>query len=246
MLFPVVPNAPGVPPVARLPGAAIPASPVLLIADAASVVQSVASLFGTSWGVFDSNGNQVVGQGVNSILNVVTGLGTGNVLDLDFHASWAISESPVEQGAFQSYNKVQRPYDVSLTVTAGGSNANRSLLLNQVIALMPSTDLFTVGMPEQSIASVNPINYAFSRRADRGLGLLIITIFFKQIRPAGNPQFSTTGTPASTAAAAGTTGGVANITSPTTQFASATSQSQTGVVSPMQAPSSVVGAVGGQ
>lgn len=242
-LFPTVPNAPGVPPVARLPGASIPANPVLLVADAASIVQGVASFFGTDWGVF-LNGVQVVGQGVNSILNVVTGLGTGNVLDLDFKGSWVISENPVEGGAFQSYNKVQRPYDVALTVTAGGVKANRQLLLNQVIAIMGSTELYTIGMPEQPIDGVNPINYGFSRRHDHGLGLLIISVFFKQVRPAGNPQFSTVGTPSSAAATSGATGTAANITSPTTQFASATSQSQTGVVSPTQAPASVVTAIG--
>jgi hypothetical protein len=238
-LFPVVPNVPGVPAVPRLPGAAIPAQPVLLVADAVSVIQSIAGLFGTNWGVFDSNGVQVVGQDVNSILNVVSGIGTGNVLDLDFKASWTIPEYPVEQGGFQSYNKVQRPYDVALTVTAGGSNANRQLLLDQVIAIIGSTDLYTVGMPEMPIAGVNPIGYGFSRRHDHGLGLLMITMLFKQVRPGGNPQFSTTGTPASTAAASPTTGGAAPITSPTTPFAASTSQVQTGQVSPVQ-PSSPI------
>lgn len=242
-LYPVVPNVPGVPPVARLPGAAIPAQPVLLVADAASLIQSVAALFGTNWGVFDSNGVQVVGQGVNSIFNVVSGLGTGNVLDLDFKAGWSIPTYPVEQGGFQSYNKVQRPYDVAVTVTAGGSNANRQLLLDQVIAIMGSTALFTVGMPEMPIAGVNPVNYGFSRRHDHGLGLLMVTIFFQQVRPGGNPQFSTTGTPTSTAVAAPTTGDVPPITSPTRP--SLTSQVQTGPSSPVQAPPSVVSAVGG-
>jgi hypothetical protein len=238
-LFPVVPNVPGVPPVARNPGVAIPAAPVMLIADAVSVVQGIAALFGTNWGIF-LNGVQVVGQDVNSIFNVVSGSGTGNVLDFDVKTSWSIAEYPVEQGGFQSYNKVQHPYDVAITVTAGGSLSNRQQLLDQVDAIMGSTQEFDVIMPEKAFIGVNPINYGISRRHDHGLGLLIIPIFFKQVRPASAPQFS--GTAASVAGTA-TTNQAPSIPSPTPQFASATSQVQAGQVSPGQVPASVAGAL---
>lgn len=241
-LYPVVPNAAGVPPVARLPGAAIPSAPILLVADAVSVLSA---FLAPDWGIF-LNGVQVVGQDVNSAIANLSGIGSGNFLDLAFRLGFDISKYPQENGAFMSYNKIQKPYDVAVTVTAGGSNINRALLLTQVQAIIATTNLYTVVMPEGPIESLNPVGYAIQRRHDHGLGLLMIEIFFEQVRPAGDPTFSTTGTPTSTAAAAGTTGGATPITNPTAAFASSTSQSSGGVVSPTVPPAAVSTAVAGK
>lgn len=229
-VFPTVPIAPGVPPVNRVPGATF-ANVVLLTADAVSIISALA---GPSWGVFNSFGTQVIGQQLTGIVNFalgsLTGFGSGNFMDLDFKNRFSISKAPQEQGAFMSYNKVNSPYDVAITVTAGGTVQNRQLLISQVIAIIGSTDLFEVRMPEGPLAGLNPVGYQFSRKADRGLGLLVVEIFFEQVRPAGNPAFSTTATPSSTGAAAPTTGGAAPITSPVNP--SSTSTQSLGVLSP--------------
>lgn len=214
----------------------------LLTADAVSVISAFS---GPQWGIF-LNGVQVVGQDIlGAFLSNVTGFGNGNFLDLDFHERFSISEYPVEQGAFQSYNKVQSPFDVAVTITAGGSDANRTLLLIQVEAIIGSTDLYTVAMPEGTLNSVNPIAYGYRRQHDRGLGLLEINILFKQVRPAGNPVFSTTQTTGNTPASAPTTGGVAPITNPTPAFTPSTSQSYLGIFSATTTPTSVASAVTG-
>jgi hypothetical protein len=215
---------------------------VLLTADAVSVVSAFS---GPQWGIF-LDGIQVVGQGIfGAFLSNITGFGSGNVLDLDYHVRYGISEYPVEQGAFQSYNKVQTPFDVGVTITAGGTDANRTLLLTQVEAIIGSTDLYTVMMPEGTLNSVNPIAYGYRRQHDRGLGLLEINILFKQVRPAGNPTFSTTQTPGNTAAAAPSTGGPVPITNPTPAFTPSTSQTYLGIFSATNTPASVASAVAG-
>lgn len=214
---------------------------ILLTSDAVSVIRS---FLGQQWGIF-LNGVQVVGQDVvGTILNSITGFGNGNFLDLDYHVRYAISEYPVEQGAFQSYNKVQTPFDVAITVTAGGSDANRTLLLTQVEAIIGTTDLYTVNMPEGTLNSLNPVAYGYRRQHDRGLGLLEVNILFKQVRPAGNPTFSTTQTPDNIPAAAPTTG-VPSITNPTPAFTPSTSQSYLGIFSATTTPTSVATAVAG-
>lgn len=214
----------------------------LLTADAVSVINAFS---GPQWGIF-LNGIQVVGQGfLGAFLGNVTGFGNGNFLDLDYHVRYAISEYPVEQGAFQSYNKVQTPFDVAVTITAGGSDANRTLLLTQVEAIIGSTNTYTVVMPEGTLNSVNPIAYGYRRQPDRGLGLLEVNILFKQVRPAGNPTFSTTQTTGNTASSAPTTGGPAPITNPTPAFTPSTSQSYLGIFSASITPTSVASAVAG-
>lgn len=244
-LFPVVPNVPGVPPVARLPGASPIPTAVLLVGDVAGIVNS---FLGPQWGIFTQPAfglprTQVVGQGISNIISAVTGLGTNNFLDLDFRSSYSISEYSVEAGGFQSYNKVQRPYDVACTVTAGGTVTNREALLAQVEGIISSIDLFSVQMPERPLGNVNPVNYGYSRRSDRGLGLLMVTIMFKQVRPAGDPQFSTTSTTGT--AAASSTSTAPDISNPVPAAASATTRVPTGVVSPQAASPAIVSAVRG-
>ena len=212
---------------------------VLLTSDAISVLSAFS---GPQWGVF-LNGVQVVGQSVNNIINIVSGLGSGNFLDLDYRANFQISNYPVEQGAFQSYNKVQQPYDVAVTITAGGTVANRASLLSQVQAIIGSTDSYTILMPEGSLVGLNPVSYSYHRRHDSGLGLLMVTIVFEQVRPAGDPQFSTTSNTSNTGAAAPTTGGPAPITNPTTGFVASTSAISLGVMSALAPATSLVSGV---
>jgi hypothetical protein len=212
---------------------------VLLTADAISVLSAFS---GPEWGVF-LNGVQVVGQNVNNIINIVSGLGSGNFLDLDYRAHFSISNYPVEQGAFQSYNKVQSPYDVAVTITAGGTVANRAALLSQVQAIIGTTEQYTVLMPEGSLVSLNPISYSYHRRHDSGLGLLMVTIVFQQVRPAGDPQFSTTANTSNTGAAAPTTGGPPPITNPVTGFIASTSAISLGVMSALAPAVATVSAV---
>jgi hypothetical protein len=134
---------------------------------------------------------------------------------------------------------------VAVTITAGGSDANRTLLLSQVQDIIGTTDLYTVHMPEGTLNSLNPIAYGYRRQHDRGLGLLEVNILFKQVRPAGNPTFSTTQSPDNTAASAPSTGGPAPITNPTPAFTPSTSQTYLGIFSAGTPPSSVATAVAG-
>ncbi len=221
--------------------ATILGSTILLVADAVSVVSSFLT---SDWGIF-LNGVQVVGQGVGSFIANLSGIGSGNFRDLAFRSAFDISKYPVENGAFMSYNKVQKPYDVAVTVTAGGSNINRQILLAQIEAIIGSLDLYDVIMPEGPIKGLNPVGYALQRQHDRGLGLLMVEIFFEQVRPAGDPTYSTTGTPTNIAASAATTGGATPITNPTPAFASATSQNSYGVIGPVITPSPIASVVSG-
>jgi hypothetical protein len=216
------------------------ANVVLLTADAVSVLNAFS---GPQWGIF-LNGVQVVGQNVLvNFLTSLVGFGNGNFLDLDYKVRWAIAEYPVEQGAFQSYNKVQTPFDIAVTITAGGSVVNRELLLTQVEAIIGSTDTFQIRMPEGSFDSVNPVAYGYRRSADRGLGLLEVSILFKQIRPAGNPIFSTTQTPGNTPSATPSIGLPSPIINPAPGFTPSISTSYLGIFSAASPPSSLLSAL---
>ena len=80
----------------------------LITSDGPDVSTAVAS---SQWGIF-LNGDPVV------ICD--------NVLSMEFRQDFKISNYPVEQGAFATYNKVQQPMEVKFRFSTGGSSAKRS------------------------------------------------------------------------------------------------------------------------
>jgi hypothetical protein len=101
--YAAVPDAPGVPPMVRL----IRTLDVIAIlaSDAAQLVRA----FGPPrWGIFSSFG-----------VPLLTG---DSVIAVDYRREYRISDYPVEQGGFGSYNKVQEPYDVRVTIAVSGKS----------------------------------------------------------------------------------------------------------------------------
>ena len=75
---------------------------------------------GSQWGVFSGGAPVITADTVTS---------------LDYKQEWAISDFPVERGAFESYDKVALPYDARVRFAAGGSAANREALLGSIAAV---------------------------------------------------------------------------------------------------------------
>ena len=60
-------------------------------------------LFDTQWGIFDQSGDPVITA--------------DTIVEVGYRREYRISDFPVEEGSFASYNKVQTPYDVRVTCT---------------------------------------------------------------------------------------------------------------------------------
>lgn len=171
-LFPVVPIAPGVPPLLRDPNAVIPAALTLLVADALTILGG----FGQAqWGLFK-----------NSVPVIVS----DNVVSFDFKREWTVSDYPLEQGAFESYDKVAVPFDVRLRFSMGGSDADRQAFLDSIDAAANTLDLFDAVMPEKVYPSVNVTHYDYRRTATNGLGLLVVDAWCIQVRVTAQAAFT--------------------------------------------------------
>ena len=150
---------------------------------------------GSQWGIFSGGG---------AVISADT------VAEFDYKQEWAISDFPVERGAFESYDKVDLPYDARVTFLAGGSEANRSALLSSIAAVAGTTQVFDVVTPEAVYISATISHYDYQRTAKRGLGLLSVTVWLLQIIVQGDDQ--------STAQASGSgqiNGGSVQTTDPT-------------------------------
>lgn len=197
-----VPDFPGVPPLLRDPKAAAIGfaagaitsfvSPVIGAAKSiiGSVTGSLDTMLGggddisgtadapTSWGLFDDQGQQVIFP--------------DTFLGIEYRNSRRISNYPLEQGAFESYNKVNDPFDVVVGMACGGDVAKRTDFLATCEALANDLNLYTLVTPEAVYESVNLERYDFARKQHNGATLITVNFYFKEIRINTKSEYTNT------------------------------------------------------
>lgn len=170
--FPDVPQVPGVPAVFR--NLTIP-TPAQLLNIALGGITDL--IFGTPlWGVYDQDGNKV--------------LEPDSFLGIRFRNGARVPNAPMEAGSFSSYNKVQTPFDAVISMAISADLAARQVFLGTVGALVQTTDLYAVVTPEISYGSANMVDYSYTRSERQGVTLIIVELFFKEIRESAVAQFS--------------------------------------------------------
>lgn len=154
----------------------------LISADAAIIA---GFFLGPRWGVFNPNGN--------------IALEPDSMVSLEFKKDWKIPNYPVEQGAFQTYNKVRLPHSTRIRMTKGGTEDDRYNFLYQVDYAASSLHLYNILMPEGSlIQSVNITNYSYNRTATNGVGLLSVDIELIQVSVSATAAYQNTAAPSGT------------------------------------------------
>ena len=166
----VFPNFPGIPPLINF---LFPSAPALMNADTVDGGQ-----FSKRWGVFKG------GQPVVSF---------DSFIGIDYRQGWTIADFPLEQGAFESYDKVQLPFDVRVKFAAGGTLENREALLQSTAAIAKTLDLYDVVTPEIVYTSVNVQHYDYRRTATNGNGLITIELWLLEVRINGQAGLTQTG-----------------------------------------------------
>lgn len=167
--MPDVPNLPGVPALSSYSSDPI----ALLTEDAVSLIGALSS---PQWGIF-LNGESVIAA--------------DSVVDFDYDQNFEISDYPQEQGAFESYNKAQRPAVIRMRFAAGGSEANRQNFFASIDAVMNDTNLYDVVTPEETYLNFNFMHRDYHRSAENGVGLIIVDIWLKEIMVTGSASINT-------------------------------------------------------
>jgi hypothetical protein len=171
--MPNVPNVPGVPPLTSYIANTI-----------AIVAQDLISLFippaAPQWGLFLDGASVVTANSVASF---------------EYKQDWPISDYPVEEGGFQSYDKVQLPFDVRVRFVSGGSEFDRQSLLDSVDAAANTLDLYDVLTPEALYESCSITHYDYQRTAVNGVGMIVVDVWLVQIRVTSTATFTNTQSP---------------------------------------------------
>lgn len=181
--YPNVPAAPGIP--------ALPRSPMFPPAGQAALgaVQGVlwrALQLGTRWGVYDKSGVAIFDPSSSGVVGAVAGgLGIGPTLStssFEFSAESRVSDFPVEQGSFATYNKVEQPFVSKVTLSFQGSEAQRTRFLATLETARTTTQILDVVTPEVRYVDVTLENYGYRRSNGQGATLLKVELSLKKIR----------------------------------------------------------------
>lgn len=132
-----------------------------------------------------------------------------------------ISDYPIEQGAFASFNKVQIPYDIRAVLVCDGRKMDQGDFMTKLEQMKNSTDLFDIATPEVMYLKASLVHYDFRREARSGVTMITADCWFEEIREAATSTYtvSQTGVPNinsnSPAAATPQNAGTVTVTIPT-------------------------------
>jgi hypothetical protein len=172
-----IPGVPNVPPFVNLIS-----SIALIVADAINFLTG----FGTpEWGIFQDG------------VSVVT---ADSVVSMGYKQNWAISTYAIEQGGFQTYNKVDTPYSARVRFASGGSQEDRQALLDSIAAIAGTTELYDVVTPEQVYTNANIQSFDYQRTSVNGVGLIQVDVQLIEVRETAVASFVNTKSPTAQAA----------------------------------------------
>ncbi len=132
------------------------------------------------WGIFTTDGAPVIIP--------------DSVISFEYQNDYRISDFPIEEGGFASYNKVALPYDARVTFSRGGSDDERAKFLVDLDRVVDSTDLYTILTPEVIYQRANIVSYDYARRSYAGAKLLLVQVKLEEVRSAAAATFTKTRT----------------------------------------------------
>lgn len=153
-----------------------------------------------------------------SIHDAVTGRAVivpDTVTKFEFRGERRISDYPVEQGAFASYNKTVDPYEIRMTMVCSGLNYAQSAIsalglnlgqdymqkadfIKQLDKMLDATDLFTVVTPDKAYENANLEHYDYRRESTNGATMLIVEAWFREVRVTASAAYTNSNSPSAT------------------------------------------------
>ena len=176
--FPDVPKTLGVPPVQRSMQNRGVDTQTALPAD-----QIVATAGKNRWGIYTKDG--------------VKALTPDSVSAVNYSFEYRVADFPIEEGGFESYDKVAMPFDALVSMTIGGTLANRRTFLSKLEDIKADRELYNVVTPERTYLSVNIVGARIDRSREQGAGLITVEVRLREIRENVTTAFSSTADPSS-------------------------------------------------
>lgn len=137
----------------------------------------------------------------------------------EYRGETRISDYPVEQGAFASYNRVLTPFDIRMTMVCSGllldkargalgigaiSGAlglgssqpmQKSDFIDTLESMRETTNLFDIVTPDRVYESLSLTHYDYRRETTNGATMLIVEAWFQEIRVTGSASYTSSNSP---------------------------------------------------
>ena len=139
------------------------------ILDAFNPINLLFSTPDSVWGIFDDSNNPIVSP--------------DTWLSVDYKNEWSLSDYPLEQGAFATYNKVNNPADIRVRMAIGAGNEQaRIAFLLALNDAANSLALCTVVTPEVTYSNLNISHVDYRREQTNGSKIIIADVWLREIR----------------------------------------------------------------
>jgi hypothetical protein len=148
------------------------------------IQSAIGMLTDRQWGIFDQNGNSVVTA--------------DNMISFEYRQEWDLLTYPVEDGGFQTFNKVAIPFTARMLFSSGGSFENRQALLDSVDRIAGDLNLYNVLTPEEIYLNASIHHYDYKRTAIDGATLIKVAIWMTQVNDTGTATGSNAQQPGGT------------------------------------------------
>lgn len=153
----------------------------------------------SDWMILDNNSNQVI-------------ITPDTVPSFEYKAEVRVSDFPVQQGAFASYNSVQMPFTIRMKLVCSGLNffqqassalglnfgtqyMQKSDFLTTLEYMRTTTDLFQIVTPDETYANCKLEHYDYRREARQGATMLVVDAWFREVRQVTTSNSSVDGLP---------------------------------------------------
>lgn len=124
--------------------------------------------FTNNWTILDESGASAVSFNV--------------FVNMDVKTENKIMQSPVEQGGFVAYNKLQTPIEIGLQVAIKGDNSELEDAIKNLLTLSSSTQLVSLITPEQEYKNLNLTKLAYRRAAEDGVDVIFVDCGLTEVR----------------------------------------------------------------
>lgn len=184
--FPNVPKLPGVPQLLRSP--LFPASPSPVLGAAIALGRLWQSLFTQPlWAIYKkAEVAEIDDDGIEGV--TVTAerqpvIVPDSFLEFGYRNEFTISDYPIQDGGFVSYDKVSNPFETNVKMSKGGSQQERKKFLDSIENIIGTMDLYDILTPEKTYLSVNVTRYEIIRQGTVGAFFFAdVALYFREIR----------------------------------------------------------------
>ena len=103
-------------------------------------------------------------------------------ISMDVKDAGKVVDTPVEEGSFATYNKVDNPREVKCTLATQGTDEEIQAYIQSLTDLRNGTDLVMVATPMFLYEYMNLEEFSYSLKVDDGRGVLFADLSLVEIR----------------------------------------------------------------